>query len=732
MTAGFFVVNTSYAQAATISISGITGSGSVVSSPPGINCSTTGGAQCSAGFTNGTDVTLTAVPAVGYLFDIWNDYSDTLCPWDPTCLLPQVDTDHTNITVSFVPAYLVTINVTGPGSVVAAADGNQNPMNCTTVCSRYFKVGSQMMFGPTANSGAVFSSWSDACSGNASCIFQLFADQTVGAIFVDRNITSPPLAPIVTTYANSQLLIHITLTLQSDNAAGFRLERSASQTGPWSLVQDDVIDPNIWNMYSPVNAYDNCGYPEIPPSDAGCYYRAYTYNSMGNSPYSNIMWGQVAPDMPPNPNAPPAPTNLTAKRISPTEVQLSWRNDPLFIADGNIIEQSTSPTSGFIPVFYAGMEYPLSTTNTLFPVKNLTSNSIYYFRVKAMSNNYLHEYGKSAPSNVVTVTTLPATNIKPPINKNWLFVITNEGTPLTSDAVNFLCDTSAGALQSSLNSWVGKEANKYSAAKPFSGISCFGQQITLPNSLFNGRVTINGTNYKIPLNQNSVMNYLEANYPAIASAGFVSILHYNSRSNGLWTFYPDNSVGIKYNFFYYSQYPADSYNPPPWTPFIPYGLPDFTIDSFGSSLMRDLLKNIGATDKIWTGTTGPPYQACNIDASTGMQYPGFDVMCGVTGRPNASPFAPDLGYEDIPLANTIVSDATAKEIGWTYHPADTSVNWWEVGDSEVLSYLASWRAGNVTDTYVLNGLAMWRAGGYHYDSSLASCIAGSICWAIGR
>ncbi len=62
----------------------------------------------------------------------------------------------------------------------------------------------------------------------------------------------------------------------------------------------------------------------------------------------------------------------------------------------------------------------------------------------------------------------------------------------------------------------------------------------------------------------------------------------------------------------------------------------------------------------------------------------------------------------------------------SYHPADTSANW-EVGDTEILSYLASWRAGNVLDTYVLNGLAMWRAGAYHFDGTQI-CPG---CWVVG-
>jgi len=45
-----------------------TGSGTVTSSPSGISC----GTSCSASYTGGTNVTLTALPATGYSFAGWS------------------------------------------------------------------------------------------------------------------------------------------------------------------------------------------------------------------------------------------------------------------------------------------------------------------------------------------------------------------------------------------------------------------------------------------------------------------------------------------------------------------------------------------------------------------------------------------------------------------------------------------------------------------------------------
>jgi uncharacterized repeat protein (TIGR02543 family) len=61
----------------TLSVS-LSGSGTVVSSPTGINC----GSGCSASFTSGTNVTLTATAATGYTFSGW---SGACAGTSPTC-----------------------------------------------------------------------------------------------------------------------------------------------------------------------------------------------------------------------------------------------------------------------------------------------------------------------------------------------------------------------------------------------------------------------------------------------------------------------------------------------------------------------------------------------------------------------------------------------------------------------------------------------------------------------
>jgi len=71
------------------------GSGTVISTPPGINCTST----CSATFTSGTAVNVTAAPNTGSTFGSWTG-CDSLTPSGQTCMINSLTADHT-VTVTF-------------------------------------------------------------------------------------------------------------------------------------------------------------------------------------------------------------------------------------------------------------------------------------------------------------------------------------------------------------------------------------------------------------------------------------------------------------------------------------------------------------------------------------------------------------------------------------------------------------------------------------------------------
>jgi len=90
-----FRVTTAAPITLTVSKSG-SGSGTIVSTPPGIDC----GADCNENYTSSTSVTLTAQSSVGSAFTGW---SGGLCSGTGTCIL-QVD-GAKSVTATFIDIY---------------------------------------------------------------------------------------------------------------------------------------------------------------------------------------------------------------------------------------------------------------------------------------------------------------------------------------------------------------------------------------------------------------------------------------------------------------------------------------------------------------------------------------------------------------------------------------------------------------------------------------------------
>ena len=167
----------------TVSKSGA-GSGTVSSSPAGINC----GAICSAAYVTGTQVTLTATPAAGSTFTGWTGGG---CSDTGTCVVTL--NAATTVTAGFVVQSLaLTVNKsgTGTGIVTSAPTG----INCGATCSTSFSFGTQVTLTASAATGSTFTGWSGGgCSGTGTCVVTMNAATTVTA-----NFTVPTFALTVT------------------------------------------------------------------------------------------------------------------------------------------------------------------------------------------------------------------------------------------------------------------------------------------------------------------------------------------------------------------------------------------------------------------------------------------------------------------------------------------------------------------------------------------------------
>lgn len=151
-----------------------TGSGTVTSSPSGINC----GSTCSANYSTGTSVTLTAAAASGSTFAGWSG----ACSGTATCTVSM--TAARSVTATFNgsgPTFALTVTKggTGSGTVTSSPAG----INCGSTCSANYSSGTSVTLTATVASGSTFAGWDGACTGTATCTVSMTAARSVTATF---------------------------------------------------------------------------------------------------------------------------------------------------------------------------------------------------------------------------------------------------------------------------------------------------------------------------------------------------------------------------------------------------------------------------------------------------------------------------------------------------------------------------------------------------------------------
>jgi len=159
------------------------GAGAVSSNPAGINC----GQACTASFSSGTQVSLTASPTANSFFAGWSG----ACSGTGVCKVTL--TQNTSVMASFStsPVLAVTLSGSGKGSVASSPSG----ISCGTTCSADFAPNTQVTLTATAAANSSFAGWTGGCSGtNPTCTVTLNASQQVTAIF--STASSPTLSVI--------------------------------------------------------------------------------------------------------------------------------------------------------------------------------------------------------------------------------------------------------------------------------------------------------------------------------------------------------------------------------------------------------------------------------------------------------------------------------------------------------------------------------------------------------
>ncbi len=149
-----------------------TGSGTVVSSPAGIEC----GATCSAGFETGKEVTLTASPAPGSTFTSWKK-----CGTVEGRVCKVTMSEAKTVGAKFSPTKNLALSKSGPGTVSGSAICDAN---CASTTVALLEGKTATLTAKVAKEGSEFKEWTGACAGEGLvCVLTMSADKTTEAVF---------------------------------------------------------------------------------------------------------------------------------------------------------------------------------------------------------------------------------------------------------------------------------------------------------------------------------------------------------------------------------------------------------------------------------------------------------------------------------------------------------------------------------------------------------------------
>jgi uncharacterized repeat protein (TIGR02543 family) len=151
------------------------GSGTVTSSPVGIDC----GSTCSYNFEYDTLVTLAASASTGYTFTGW---SGACTNTSSTCIVTMTDTRSVTATFT-INSYALSVALAGNGSgtVTSLPTG----IDCGSTCSASYNYNTAVTLTAAAATGSTFAGWSGGvCSGSLNtCVVTTDAAKSVTATF---------------------------------------------------------------------------------------------------------------------------------------------------------------------------------------------------------------------------------------------------------------------------------------------------------------------------------------------------------------------------------------------------------------------------------------------------------------------------------------------------------------------------------------------------------------------
>jgi C1A family cysteine protease len=202
------------------------------------------------------------------------------------------------------------------------------------------------------------------------------------------NLPAAPTAPsslAATPIASDQ--INLSWNDQSNNEDGFKIERCAG-AGCSNFAQIGIVGVNV-------TAYSSTGLS----ANAAYSYRVRSFNTGGNSGYSNSANATTPQAQPPSP-----PGSLNASAISSSQINLSWVDQSSGEA-GFEIEQCEGPScGGFTQIATVGANV------TTFANSGLKANTSYSYRVRAFVTGAASNYSNSAGATTLCSFALSPTS----------------------------------------------------------------------------------------------------------------------------------------------------------------------------------------------------------------------------------------------------------------------------------------------------------------------------------
>ena len=169
-----------------------TGTGTVTSSPAGINC----GSECSANFDHGTAVTLTGVPGAKTVAVQWSGCDSV--NGEDKCLVTMTSAKEVTATFEEVEesGIPLTVSLEGTGSGTVTSDTGL--ISCEPFCSDEYPEGTKVTLTASPSSGALFMAWKHCDSGGVNgrqCTVTMDKAKEVSAVFVTAHLLTVAKAP---------------------------------------------------------------------------------------------------------------------------------------------------------------------------------------------------------------------------------------------------------------------------------------------------------------------------------------------------------------------------------------------------------------------------------------------------------------------------------------------------------------------------------------------------------